>query len=452
MPRRLFLSGKSKKDNDYDVVVHVGAPKTGSSAIQKFCLENGKNLLKEGFYYPKHALDVNGISGGHAMVSAPLLKGNKEEAQQNFDKLLKEARGRNAILLLSSEGIYRLSDQFKELTEGLSVKVVGFFRDPLESILSNYNQSVKRHFSTAKLTDFCKRILHSGSGNLSGAHLIAWVDTFGNENCDFQTYTKERLHTSSVEKRFLSAVGVSSLKAEKFLLGGGNVNKSYTPSALELKRLLNHVLGEDARELNSEVDWFLQGYSDKSEERYPEITDLLDAHTVNALCDTFEPSNLALRDRFGWKDASFGDYARLRDALVSTAMSPMTIVTPGVPLQKLCDKKPEVAEQLKDLVALRLKSNKASFSMMKLADLFNISINEKSHASALLPQKRLKVFLEEGTEPADFLRELSLMMESAGNLVAAERLIERARELRPWGGGIKTIHSRIKKERRARRS
>lgn len=451
MPRRLFFSGKSKKGDDYDVVIHIGAPKTGSSAIQKFCLENRKKLLKEGFYYPKHAVDVNGISGGHAIVSAPLLQGNMEEAKKNFEKLLKEAKSRNAILLLSSEGVYRFSAQFSELTEGLSVKVIGFFRDPLESIFSNYNQSVKRHFSKEKLSGFCKRIIKSGNNNLSGANLLSWADVFGDNQCCFQVYTREGISSVPVEKAFLRAIGVHSPRIDSFSVDGVRVNKSYTQSALELKRLLNYVLTEEARELNSEIDWFLQRYSDHSEERYPGISELLDFQAVEALCDTFEPSNKALKERFGWRYSSFGDYERIKSTSPATVAS-RTIVAPGVPLQKLCEEKQEVANKLQELVVMKLEREQATFSLLKLADLFNIPVDESLNTPEILTKKRLQVFLKNEAKPADFLRELSLMMESLGNLSAAVRLIDRARELRPNGTGIKNIQSRLNEARKAWRS
>lgn len=451
MPRRLFFSGKSKKGDDYDVVIHIGAPKTGSSAIQKFCLENRKKLLKEGFYYPKHAVDVNGISGGHAIVSAPLLQGNMEEAKKNFEKLLKEAKSRNAILLLSSEGVYRFSAQFSELTEGLSVKVVGFFRDPLESIFSNYNQSVKRHFSKEKLSGFCKRIIRSGSKNLSGANLLSWADAFGDDKCYFQVYTREGINSVPVEKAFLRVIGVHTSRVDSFSVDSVRVNKSYTQSALELKRLLNYVLAEEARELNSEIDWFLQRYSDHSDDRYPDITELLDSQAVEALCDTFEPSNKALKERFGWRYSAFGDYERIKSTSPATVAS-KTIVAPGVPLQKLCEEKWEITNKLQELLAIKLEREQATFSLLKLADLFNFPVDESLNTPEILTKKRLQVFLKNEAKPADFLRELSLMMESVGNLSAAIRLIDRARELRPNGTGIKNIQSRLNEARKAWRS
>jgi hypothetical protein len=67
----------------YDVVFHIGAPKTGASAIQKFLLENRQALKSLGFYYPEHALDENGVSGGHTGFGLKIKKENCPKQNTN---------------------------------------------------------------------------------------------------------------------------------------------------------------------------------------------------------------------------------------------------------------------------------------------------------------------------------------------------------------------------------
>lgn len=47
--------------------IHVGPPKTGTSAIQKWCLDNKTLLLGYGIYYPEHDVDPNGVSSGNLL-------------------------------------------------------------------------------------------------------------------------------------------------------------------------------------------------------------------------------------------------------------------------------------------------------------------------------------------------------------------------------------------------
>ena len=67
---------------NYDVIIHIGAPKTGSSALQKFFIENQAILGELGFHYPNHSLDENGISGGHSDLALKLIDKKDEEAKE----------------------------------------------------------------------------------------------------------------------------------------------------------------------------------------------------------------------------------------------------------------------------------------------------------------------------------------------------------------------------------
>ena len=52
--------------HDYDVVLHIGAPKTGTSAIQAYLSAHREQLSEAGYRYPRHPVDENNIGGGHA--------------------------------------------------------------------------------------------------------------------------------------------------------------------------------------------------------------------------------------------------------------------------------------------------------------------------------------------------------------------------------------------------
>lgn len=38
--------------------LHIGTPKTGTSAIQIFCKDNQETLKKQGYYYPIFTLNI----------------------------------------------------------------------------------------------------------------------------------------------------------------------------------------------------------------------------------------------------------------------------------------------------------------------------------------------------------------------------------------------------------
>ena len=48
-----------------EIYIHVGPPKTGTSAVQKWLSSNQSFLKKQGVFYPSHSVDANGVSSGN---------------------------------------------------------------------------------------------------------------------------------------------------------------------------------------------------------------------------------------------------------------------------------------------------------------------------------------------------------------------------------------------------
>ena len=93
------------------VIIHLGPPKTGSSAIQNWLLQNRNELLaKEGIFYPSHTVDSNGISSGN--VEAVFERSEDRSLTFSAEKLeqcLIDATKAGAhTLLLSSEFFFFL--------------------------------------------------------------------------------------------------------------------------------------------------------------------------------------------------------------------------------------------------------------------------------------------------------------------------------------------------------
>ncbi len=228
------------------VVVHVGPPKTGSSAIQHYLVKHRDNLEKLGIWYPAHALDVNNISSGNArVVCAEDEQGRLILDESRFLNLLKKFRNDSKFhtLLLSSESFFRIEESMLRLLP--SIEFIAFARNPIEFVMSIYNQAVKRHAQTTPYVP-TKRLnarqwesLKYTSETVPEAqfHLFAYKSALS----DYSIIT-DVLRVLNVDEELPPPVN------EK-------INSSYSFAAIELKRWLNQF---DLTGIQLKLDQFLQ--------------------------------------------------------------------------------------------------------------------------------------------------------------------------------------------------
>ncbi|RUR29985.1 hypothetical protein [Vreelandella nanhaiensis] len=431
-----FLVSRTLADC-YDVVLHIGAPKTGSSAIQRFCSLNKKSLESLGFYYPDHPLDKNGVSGGHTQVAGALINGNVKVANSRLLEWLEVAKSKNLTLILSAEAFYGLHKQMAQSCRGLKVKVVGFLRHPLDYMLGNHNQGIKRHMMTKRLNQAIPEMLSQPTPHLVGKPFCNWADEFGDENCIFLPYRAPG-HGAPIELSFLKALGVSE-KAAKRMVGEVSVtNRSYVKSALEVKRLLNTVLPELPESYAHQVDWCLQGYSDKALNETPYQISDIPAVLLKELSSHLLQQMEEVKARF----------PELKEATTFSAedkhqsSDDINLINP---LQALRNEIPDIYFEVKNQ-ALQLRGKgKKDYAFLKLLELLNIDFVEPAPTETLLPESALKILASSKAQAADYLRETALILERAGCIKEALEVIELAQQKRPNGEGIKQIKLRLKK-------
>lgn len=126
---------------DKQIHLHIGTPKTGTSALQKFLVENRSELEKRGFSYPAHALGEYDISSGNGqeIVNLGVNRGT-EKARGYLQSLIKKSKSRN--VLISTEAFYGYPKLIHEVIP--SAKIIIYFRNQLDLVESSYNQAIKR--------------------------------------------------------------------------------------------------------------------------------------------------------------------------------------------------------------------------------------------------------------------------------------------------------------------
>jgi hypothetical protein len=238
------------------VVIHVGPPKTGTSAIQNWFTFNRGKLLENGLYYPEHGLDPNGISSGSLRIICDIVtdgtKDSTPKIQISSDKILNLLASFSDssanVLFLSSEYFFQHMRVIKDKIP--CVEFLAYIRNPIEIIESNYNQGVKRNNFT--------HTLNSNSFNCFPHvnHLSKYKNETINNRLTVRYFDTNLNGSQNLISDVLQFLNLKpTLGSEKV---SANVNSSYSFEALELKRWLN---GFDLQDNQTHVDYALQSYA-----------------------------------------------------------------------------------------------------------------------------------------------------------------------------------------------
>jgi hypothetical protein len=228
------------------IFIHVGPPKTGTSAIQFWLHQNISHLTENKVFYPFHYMSSNGVSSGNLREIYDVLPDNSLRLNnQKVQCLLAEfENGDYTTMLLSSEFFFNKLEELKD--NFVSAKFIFYMRNPVEIRESNYNQSVKRHGNTEAL-------LPSDSGHIPHLEKLAiFNEKFGSKDIILKFYGDTFFYKGSIISDFLSIIGLSGLSESK------SINQSYQFEALEFKRWLNN---HDIRNFQTVIDNALQNFS-----------------------------------------------------------------------------------------------------------------------------------------------------------------------------------------------
>ena len=226
-----------------NVFIHIGPPKSGTSAIQKWLNEHREYLLTNGVYYPEHEVDENGVSSGNLLSLFSPDEGDFVlDKKKLTDTLEKFSASGAQKLLLSSEFFFKRMEQLAEQIP--KAIFVGYLRFPLEVAESSYNQGVKRH---AQVNAFG---LPATPRAYQLEILSRLINKIGKERFILRPYHQACFKGNSILDDFLSLFNVVPIN-----VSSRKVNTSYTLEGLEFKRWFNQLnLGS----LQEDMDRFLQ--------------------------------------------------------------------------------------------------------------------------------------------------------------------------------------------------
>ena len=248
--------------------LHIGTPKTATTAIQKFCSENESVLNRYGYTYPDFEIQYEGIGkrrNGHFLVGELRKKPEERDfetenqiAESCFAKIYALFREYDNVIL-SDEGIWGEGMKFggrlwkniqKEEEKGVfEVRVIVYLRRQDEFLYSWWRQQIKKAYDLTNpknmrdwqqmLESYSRRMVHYDKmlGKIAGY--------VGREQIIVRRFAGEHFYGGTIYSDFLNVLGLQF--SDQYQIQKDVRNISLTPNFTEIKRILNSLPENDER-------------------------------------------------------------------------------------------------------------------------------------------------------------------------------------------------------------
>ena len=217
------------------IYIHVGMPKTGSSAIQAFLKLNYKRLAEIGYLYPNPPDFEQSYqtSAGNAVQIFRMISQNK------FEETIQYINGLDPLknhIILSSESLFDslrcVPDRFFQIFNEYEYRIICYVRRQDNSISSRYNQLVKNR----GIIDIDKPYNIEEMQNFNKT-LLRCLDYTDSTNIVVRPYEKQQFINNNIISDFLHYIGIEY--NENFIMPEKIVNPSLDLYALEFRKILN---------------------------------------------------------------------------------------------------------------------------------------------------------------------------------------------------------------------
>lgn len=232
-----------------DYYLHIGTPKTGSTALQIFLESNPIALGKYGALYPSRTLRGHGhhdiafhIAGGYPAWASPAACSLKETAQAFRDEVQAQKEGLHQKIIFSSENFYLLCDPQAVAeflyTAGIPAKdltIVVYIRRQDEIQVSWYNQRIKAQGFSGSLSE---SIAEYSSQWHYEQQLDRWEKAFPDAKLIVRPYQRADIPDLDIRKDFLRII---QAEEAEFSFAAEDTNSSLNIDLLEFQKEINKL-------------------------------------------------------------------------------------------------------------------------------------------------------------------------------------------------------------------
>lgn len=299
--------------------VHVGTTKTGTTAIQSFCIDNQEVLNKNGYCYPMLPYRYKDVSERRNARFLLEEASNPQEGifREGMDKIHELFRTYSNIIV-SDEGIWSATYEqritmWRALKAeakkgGFQIKVIVYLRRQDMYLISGWNQMVKSGIGNGAdlpWKDYVNKLDDINKMNY-GTHLKKLAAFFGKKNLIVRRFEPKRFAGGTIYADFLQAVGLEL--TEEFRIEQQERNTRLAGNTHEIQRVLNGMPGMNPSH-HSFFRQALLSFADLSGGNYP--CEMFSKEEAEAFMERYEEENRLVSEEFfdgeelfekGWKD------------------------------------------------------------------------------------------------------------------------------------------------------
>lgn len=286
------------------VYLHIGTPKTGTTAIQNFLYANRDLLFERGFVYPDFGHrypNIGAWRNGYFLsrIGRDVFADEKEDSFRQLEKLAKD----NEKIILSDESIWKkqkkegfwetIGGRMREM--GLNLHIIVYLRRQDSLMESTWNQRIKAYSDFSLTFEEFIQAEHHYMPLQYDRMLRLIKENAGAKMITVRAFERGQLLGGSVIDDFCGVVGFPV--DDKCRMPEADANRSVDVNVLEIKRLINQNAAYAGAE-NFYQSVISESFSEDNDKRVNQKQSLLDAETREAFLARFAEGNAYVARHF----------------------------------------------------------------------------------------------------------------------------------------------------------